>query len=110
VPAKPCRDIPGEKVLASIFLCPESNFAAVCGLKDINRGGRLMQLTEYFVNRALECQELAQTSTDPESRATWNQFAARWRQAADRTSEEASAALLHARGKQKAKHTSRADH
>ena len=62
-----------------------------------------MQLTEYFANRAVECQQLAQASRDPESKATWNQFAERWRQAAGRTSQEISAALAHARGKQKMK-------
>jgi hypothetical protein len=46
-----------------------------------------MELSDYFVHRALECRELAQSSRDPESKATWNQFAERWRQAADRTSD-----------------------
>jgi hypothetical protein len=46
-----------------------------------------MELSEYFVTRALECRQLAQSSRDPESKAAWNEFAERWRQAADRTSD-----------------------
>jgi hypothetical protein len=69
-------------------------------------GGIAMELTEYFVNRARECQELAQSSRDPDSKATWNQFAERWREAAHRSSDAISAATAHSRTRQREAKTS----
>jgi hypothetical protein len=50
---------------------------------------------EEFVKRASDCETMAKLTRDPESSATWNRMATRWRQCADKFMRESQAAKNH---------------
>jgi hypothetical protein len=56
-----------------------------------------MNLPDDFLKHALDCERLAKFTRDPESRATWNRMAERWRRCASIFSEESVAARNRSR-------------
>lgn len=51
-----------------------------------------MELSAEFRKHAAECEEMARSTRDPESRATWSRMADRWQRCADLADGQRAAA------------------
>jgi hypothetical protein len=55
-----------------------------------------MNPSEEFRKHAVDCQQMAKFTRDPESKATWNRMAQRWIDCAERFKIETQAAVARA--------------
>ena len=47
-----------------------------------------MNPPDEFLKHAADCEQMAKFARDPESKATWNRMAVRWRQCAEKFTSE----------------------
>jgi hypothetical protein len=55
-----------------------------------------MHPPDEFLNRAFECERMAASTRDPESKVTWGRLAERWHQCAEVATSANLAAIHHA--------------
>ncbi len=65
---------------------------------------------DEFVRHAAECELMAKFTRDPESRATWNQMAQRWRRCAELFKNQSVAAQRAPLAKRDRRHAHHAAH
>jgi hypothetical protein len=51
-----------------------------------------MNPSDEFLKHAADCEQMAKFARDPESKATWNRMAERWRRCAEKFTTESLAA------------------
>ncbi len=77
----------GQKSLNRMEL---SNRSPGCILRP--EGDRAMNPPDEFLKHAADCEQMAKFARDPESKATWNRMAERWRRCAEKFTTESLAA------------------
>jgi hypothetical protein len=60
-----------------------------------------MNPPDEFLKHAVDCEQMAKFVRDPESRATWNRMAERWRRCAEKFTSESSATHDQMRAKRR---------
>jgi hypothetical protein len=62
------------------------------GCMQLPEGDRAMNPPDEFLKCAADCEQMAKFARDPESKATWNRMAERWRRCAEKFTSESLAA------------------
>jgi hypothetical protein len=84
------HDIPDEALFSDLSqkYSTRGTFQPISWLYWTQRETVAMNPPDEFLKHAADCEQMAKFARDPESKATWNRMAVRWRQCAEKFTSE----------------------